>query len=202
MRHILSFYDQISCSETNTQQSSPEHPSTVQKTVKRTQQASISTKKKSRGHLNERGTSQEQTTSKKVPTSVSRVAVTGLQSKNTENVVLNQVKETQVVTPNKNSMPKAQSKHVQSSRGNNSDKTTQPVAAHKTTRTASGMQGIQRSVTKNDLSSNKDDSRYLKSIESRADSQPSKKTHTLTKQDSSVYLKGNAMDKALNKRPA
>jgi hypothetical protein len=64
------------------------------------------------------------------------------------------------------------------------------------------MQGIQRSVTKNDLSSNKDDSRYLKSIESRADSQPSKKTHTLTKQDSSVYLKGNAMDKALNKRPA
>ena len=57
MRHILSFYDQISCSETNTQQSSPEHPSTVQKTVKRTQQASISTKKKSRGHLNERGTS-------------------------------------------------------------------------------------------------------------------------------------------------
>ena len=29
MRHILSFYDEISCSNTNTQQSSPDHPSTV-----------------------------------------------------------------------------------------------------------------------------------------------------------------------------
>lgn len=39
----------------------------------------------------------------------------------------------------------------------------------------------------------------MKSIESRADSQPAKKTHTLTKQDSSVYLKGNQVDKALKR---
>jgi hypothetical protein len=54
-------------------------------------------------------------------------------------------------------------------------------------------------VTKNDLSNNKDDSRFIKSTESRADSQPSKKTHTLTKQDSSVYLKGNSQDKILKR---
>ena len=49
MRHILSFYDEISCSATNTQQSSPEHPSTVQKTAKRAVPTSVSTKKKNRG---------------------------------------------------------------------------------------------------------------------------------------------------------
>jgi len=79
MKHIVSFYDEISCSGTNTQNSSPEHPSTVQKTVKRTtQQATISTKKKCRPELNHRSDkSQEQTTSKKVPASVSRIAVGG-----------------------------------------------------------------------------------------------------------------------------
>jgi len=62
---------------------------------------------------------------------------------------------------------------------------------------------MQRSVTKNELSSNKKggehESRFIKSIESRADSQPAKKTHTLTKQDSSVYLKGNSLDKVLKR---
>jgi hypothetical protein len=79
MKHIVSHYDEISCSVTNSQASSPEHPSTVQKTVKRTtQQATISTKKKSRPELNHRSDkSQEQTTSKKVPTSVSRITVGG-----------------------------------------------------------------------------------------------------------------------------
>ena len=71
MRHIVSFYDEISCSATNTAQSSPVHPSTVQKTIKRANQASVSTKKKSRA--NEK--SQEQTTSKK-QNSVSKVNVT------------------------------------------------------------------------------------------------------------------------------
>jgi hypothetical protein len=61
MRHIVGFYDEISCSTTNTVQSSPEQPKTVQKTVKRSQQTSVSTKKKSRGAEK----SQEQTTSKK-----------------------------------------------------------------------------------------------------------------------------------------
>jgi hypothetical protein len=111
MKHIVSFYDEISCSHTNSVTSSPEHPSTVQKTVKRTtQQASISTKKKSRPELNHRSDkSQEQTTSKKVPASVSRITGVGSATQaNTTNIsVVNQNAKTEtVVTPAKNSMPK------------------------------------------------------------------------------------------------
>jgi hypothetical protein len=61
----------------------------VQKTVKRTtQQASISTKKKSRPELNHRSEkSQEQTTSKKVPASVSRITGVGSATQaNTTNI--------------------------------------------------------------------------------------------------------------------
>jgi hypothetical protein len=181
MRQILSYYDEISCSTTNTQQSSPEHPSTVQKTIKRTQQASISTKKKSRGNLNNGEKSQEQTTSKKT-SSISRI---GNQTATTT-VLTNQMKNGEtVVTPAKNSMPRNKLTSVLKS---SCDKTYQAHGAKR----AANVSGIQRSVTKNDLSSNKDESRFIKSTESRADSQPSKKTHTLTKQDSSVYLKGNS----------
>ena len=49
MKHILSFYNDVGCSGTNTQRSSPEQPQTVQKTVKRAQVTSVSTKKKNRG---------------------------------------------------------------------------------------------------------------------------------------------------------
>jgi len=46
------------------------------------------------------------------------------------------------------------------------DKTYQAHGAKR----AVNVSGIQRSVTKNDLSSNKDESRFIKSTESRADS--------------------------------
>jgi hypothetical protein len=125
---------------------------------------------------------------------VSRITVGGsVTQANATNVsVINQNTKTEtVVTPAKNSMPrtnKAASNIIKSSHDKNTQKrTSQP-------------NGIQRSVTKQDLSSSKkDDSRFVKSIESRADSQPAKKTHTLTKQDSSVYLKGNSLDKVLKR---
>jgi hypothetical protein len=62
------------------------------------------------------------------------------------------------------------------------------------------ISGINRSVTKTELSNTKDESRHIKSTESRGgDSNPAKKTHTLTKQDSSRYLKGNSQDKILKR---
>jgi acetolactate synthase small subunit len=66
------------------------------------------------------------------------------------------------------------------------------------------ISGINRSVTKAEISEPKeakdDATRHIKSTESRgADSNPAKKTHTLTKQDSSRYLKGNSQDKILKR---
>jgi len=114
MRHITSFYDDISCSGTNTQQSSPSvhNHQSDQKTVKRTNVAQISTKKKSRPDLNRVDKSQEQTTSKKVPVSVTRMLTSANQSQNqtqaTTNIsVVNQSKTTDtVVTPAKSGMPR------------------------------------------------------------------------------------------------
>lgn len=183
MRHIVSFYDEISCSVTNSAQSSPEHPSTVQKTIKRTQQASISTmKKKSRADLNRGDKSQEQTTSKKVPASVTRMLTSGSASQNTTaaNIsVVNQngskaVTET-VVTPAKNGMPRngAQTKAASVLKSTGSQDKTQNAQGKRST-SGPATQGIQRSVTKKELSSNKkaapEESRFVKSIESRADS--------------------------------
>jgi hypothetical protein len=65
--------------------------------------------------------------------------------------------------------------------------------------TAAGTSVGQNSSNKdiNVMSSNKkaEDSRLLKSTESRQDSQPAKKTHILHKQDSSKYLRGNGDEK-------
>ena len=61
------------------------------------------------------------------------------------------------------------------------------------------VSGINRSQTKAELSNTKDESRYIKSTESRGESNPSKKTHTLTKQDSSKYLKAGSQDKILKR---
>ena len=77
MRHILSFFDEISCSATNSVTSSPARgsPSTVQKTVKRqTQIAMISNHKRTRKN-GEDNKSQEQTTSKKARASASYMAM-------------------------------------------------------------------------------------------------------------------------------
>ena len=73
MKHICEFFsDQISCSITNSACSSPvksqSSPYTVQKTVKRAQIDMISNRKQMKEYRRE--TSQEQTTSKKLPTSV------------------------------------------------------------------------------------------------------------------------------------
>jgi hypothetical protein len=74
MRHICEFFsDQISCSVTNSVASSPcksekELDDTAQKTVKRAQIAMISNRRRVRN--DRRDTSQDQTTSKKLPTSV------------------------------------------------------------------------------------------------------------------------------------
>lgn len=120
MRHITSFYEDISCSGTNTQQSSPERdPQSVQKTVKRTHQTSISTKKKSRhDHLNRVEKSQEQTTSKKVPASVTRMLTSGVQSNNqTQNniSIANQSRTTDtVVTPAKSGLARSKVQNKQS----------------------------------------------------------------------------------------
>jgi hypothetical protein len=61
------------------------------------------------------------------------------------------------------------------------------------------MSGISRSITKAELSNTKDESRYVKSTDSRGDSNPGKKAHTLTKQDSSKYLKNGNPDKVLKR---
>jgi hypothetical protein len=61
------------------------------------------------------------------------------------------------------------------------------------------ISGISRSITKAELSNTKDESRYIKSTDSRGDSNPAKKTHTLTKQDSSKYLKNGNPDKVLKR---
>ena len=114
MRHILSFYEEISCSITNSAASSPAHPSTVQQTIKRTDMKaiSISTKKKCR-----RGEkSQDQTTSKKT---------------NTGSVVANLAKidPNNVVTPARVSMPRNKLASILKS---SQEKTSQPHAIKKT----------------------------------------------------------------------
>ena len=66
MRHILSFFDEISCSITNSCNSSPQKsPSTVQKTVKRQAHNIVMYSNHKRNRKAEDGKSQEQTTSKK-----------------------------------------------------------------------------------------------------------------------------------------
>lgn len=169
-------------------------------------------KKKSRADLNRGDKSQEQTTSKKVPASVTRILTSGSASQNTTaaNIsVVNQngsraVTET-VVTPAKNGMPRngAQTKAGSVLKSTGSQDKTQNAQGKRST-SGPATQGIQRSVTKKELSSTKkaapEESRFVKSIESRADSQPAKKTHSLQKQDSSVYLKGNnSLDKVLKR---
>jgi len=103
MRHILSYFDEISCSISNSVCSSPSRgsPCTVQKTVKRqTQIAMISNHKRCR-KTGEDNKSQEQTTSKKTASSsivaMQRAAMGGRE--NSQN---------RVVTPAKggNSIPK------------------------------------------------------------------------------------------------
>lgn len=110
MRHILSFYDEISCSVTESAQSSPVHP-TVQQTIKRTDMkaVTVSTKKKCR-----RGDkSQDQTTSKKTTSGVVHVA------KDSSN---------NVVTPARNSMPRNKLTSIVKS---SQEKTSQPQAMKK-----------------------------------------------------------------------
>lgn len=52
---------------------------------------------------------------------------------------------------------------------------------------------ITKSTAKKDLnSSNKVEDERLNSTQERAESQPAKKTHTMTKQDSSKYLRGGS----------
>ena len=160
MRHILSFYNDVGCSASNTQPSSPEQPQTVQKTVKRAQITSVSTKKKNRGGEK----SQEQTTSKKHHTGVS---------------VVNIGKEA-VVTPNKSSLPR-----------NKLSSIAKPSNEKQKVLVSSGQQiALKRASTQShqisnmkDLSSNKkENTSFMKSTESRADSQPAnKKTHVLHK---------------------
>lgn len=77
MRHVLSFFEEISCSITNSVASSPSRgsPCTVQKTVKRqTQIVMISNHKRCR-KTGDDNKSQEQTTSKKAVASSSIVAM-------------------------------------------------------------------------------------------------------------------------------
>lgn len=100
MRHILSFFEEISCSVTNSATSSPvrDSPATVQKTVKRqTQIAMISNHKRTRKN-GEDNKSQEQTTSKKARASASYVAM--------QRAVMGRGdSQNRVVTPAKNTMP-------------------------------------------------------------------------------------------------
>ena len=98
MRHILSFFEEISCSISNSVTSSParDSPSTVQKTVKRqTQIVMISNHKRCR--KTEDNKSQEQTTSKKTASS-SIVAMQRAANGRGES-------QNRVVTPAKNGIP-------------------------------------------------------------------------------------------------
>jgi hypothetical protein len=79
--------------------------------------------------------------------------------------MVNQTRTETVVTPAKNSMPRAKPTNVAKA---SNDKATVVSQAK---RTSSQVQAMQRSITKNDLSSSKkDESRFIKSVESRADS--------------------------------
>lgn len=104
MRHILGYFDEISCSITNSATSSPVRgsPSTVQKTVKRqTQIAMISNHKRCRKTDGD-NKSQEQTTSKKTASSsivaMQRAAMNGSSGRDTS--------QKRVVTPAKGGIPK------------------------------------------------------------------------------------------------
>ena len=103
MRHILSYFDEISCSISNSVCSSPSRgsPCTVQKTVKRqTQIAMISNHK--RCHKTEDNKSQEQTTSKKTASSsivaMQRAAMNGRE--NSQNRVVTPAKGVNPVPKN------------------------------------------------------------------------------------------------------
>ena len=179
MRHILSFYDEISCSVTESAQSSPEHPSTVQQTIKRTDMKAItvSTKKKCR-----RGDkSQDQTTSKKTTTGgVVNIHKDVKDAANTNNVV----------TPARTSMPRNKLTSIVKS---SQEKTSQPNAVKKQVANFNhNLSQIGKSTTKKDLNSSTKGEDGAKLTEERAESQPAKKTNVLTKQDSSKYLRGGS----------
>jgi len=140
----------------------------VQQTIKRTDMKAItvSTKKKCR-----RGDkSQDQTTSKKT-NSGSMVPNVKNEKDNINNVV----------TPARTSMPRNKLTSIVKS---SQEKTSQTGLAKKQPAI------LGKSTAKKDLNSLEDE--RLKSTEERAESQPSKKTNVLTKQDSSKYLRGGS----------
>ena len=108
MRHVCDYFsDQISCSITNSAASSPckeqPSPSTVQKTVKRAQLAMVSNRKRAKNAV--RDTSQEQTTSKKLPTSVVAIHRNHYGRENSY--------QQNVVTPARISMSKSKQSNIQ-----------------------------------------------------------------------------------------
>ena len=187
MKKVFQYYNGIPSN-------SPEQPLTVQKTVKRrnndSDKGSVSMKKRGRTDQN----SQDQTTTKKKNSS-SVGAPVSLQ---------------EIVTPAKDLLPQNKlSNIVKNISGNSGQK--KPLKLKVSTRGTSGISSSSGKITvltsnntnsalKKEqiaqaigLSSSKknDDTRLLKSTESRKDSQPSKNTHpVLLKQDSSRYLRG------------
>ena len=141
----------------------------------------ISNRKRNRNNGADK--SQDQTTSKKVTSSSVVSQKNGQANK--------EASQQNVVTPSRTSMPKNQLVSILKS----SQEKTYQVNQVKRTSVGFNQQfnRLQKSVTKKDLSSSKktaEEVSMLKTGEPRAESQPSKKTHVLQKQDSSKYLRG------------
>ena len=180
MRHVLSYFPDVSCSITNSVASSPakDSPATVQKTVKRQPQIVMISNHKRQRKIEGDNKSQEQTTSKKTASSsivaMQRAAMGGRENSPANGQIpVNALASILKRSQEKNAMQAAQQNAnvSQQKRGSN-------ASLNQT------QNRIQKSITQKDLSSSKkghEASAASRAAEARADSQPAKQTHSLQK---------------------